>query len=54
MKKSVKVLLIVLCVLLAIGLGCIGVGIVLGGDFTAVLRDITMDLYTRVQGTVLK
>ena len=45
---------IAMCVLLALGLICIGVGIVLGGDFVAVINDISMDLYARIQGIAIQ
>lgn len=43
-----------MCILLAIGLICIGVGIVLGGDFGGILKDILVDLYARLQGTMVE
>lgn len=49
-----KVFMIAMCVLLALGLICIGVGVVLGGDFGAVINGITMDLYARIQGVAIQ
>lgn len=54
MKRSAKIFLIAMCILLAIGLICIGVGIVLGGDFGGILKDILVDLYARLQGTMVE
>ena len=54
MKRPVKVFMIAMCVLLALGLICIGVGVVLGGDFGGILSDISMDLYARVQGITIQ
>ena len=51
MKRSLKIFVIVMCILAAVGLVCIGVGVVLGGDFGGVLNDIAADLYVRLQGT---
>ena len=54
MKRPVKVFMIAMCVLLALGLICIGVGVVLGGDFGAVINGISMDLYARIQGVAIQ
>ena len=54
MKKLPKVLLIALCVLMALGLICIGVGVVMGGDFGAIISDIVADVYARMQGTTIQ
>ena len=54
MKRSSKIFLIIMCVLLAAALVCIGVGIVLGGDFGAIINDIALDLYARIQGTAVQ
>ena len=54
MKRPMKVFMIAMCVLLALGLICIGVGVVLGGDFGAVINSIAMDLYARVQGIAIQ
>ena len=51
MKHSLKVFVIAVCILAAIGLVCIGVGVVLGGDFGGVMRDIAEDLYVRLMGS---
>lgn len=51
MKKGSKALLISLCVLLALGLICIGAGVVVGGDFGAVLEGIGADLSARLSGS---
>jgi len=48
-KRPLKIFVIALCVLAAVGLVCIGVGVVLGGDFGGVLNDIGADLYARLQ-----
>ena len=48
MKRSLKIFIIALCVLAAIGLVCIGVGVVLGGDFGGMIGEIIADLYTRI------
>ena len=53
MKHSLKVFVIAVCILAAVGLVCIGVGVVLGGDFGGVLRDIAADLYARLQAAVM-
>ena len=53
MKHSLKVFVIAVCILAAVGLVCIGVGVVLGGDFGGVLRDIAADLYARLQSAVM-
>ena len=52
MKRSLKLFVIAVCVLAAIGLVCIGVGVVLGGDFGGVISDIAADLYARLLGSV--
>lgn len=52
MKRSLKIFVIAVCVLAAVGLVCIGVGVVLGGDFGGVVSDIVADLYGRLLGTV--
>ena len=52
MSKS-KIFVIVMVCLLALGLICIGVGYMLGGDFGTVFADILSDLYGLVQGTVV-
>ena len=52
MKRSLKIFVIAVCVLAAVGLVCIGVGVVLGGDFGGVVSGIAADLYARLQGTV--
>ena len=49
MKRSVKIFVIAMCVLVAVGLVCIGVGVVLGGNFSEVIGGIAADLYTRLQ-----
>lgn len=54
MKRSVKIFVIAMCILLAAGLICIGVGVVLGGDFGGVINDIAVDLYARIQGTAVQ
>lgn len=53
MKTSVKIFLIVMFCMLAVGLICIGVGFMLGGSFSTVFADILSDLYGLVQGTVV-
>ena len=50
MKRSVKFFVIAMCILVAVGFVCIGVGVVLGGDFGGVLSDIGADLYARLLG----
>ena len=50
MKRSVKFFVIAICILVAVGFVCIGVGVVLGGDFGGVLNDIGADLYARLLG----
>ncbi len=52
MKRSLKIFVILMCILAAVGLVCIGVGVVLGGDFGGVLNDIGADLYARLQAAV--
>lgn len=54
MKRSAKLFLIAMCILVAVGLVCIGVGIVLGGDFGEIINDILLDLYARWQGTMVE
>lgn len=54
MNRPAKIFLIALCCLLAAALVCIGVGVVLGGDFGAVVSDIAADLYARLQGTSIQ
>ena len=52
MKHSLKVFVIAVCILAAVGLVCIGVGVVLGGDFGGIVSDIAADLYARLQAAV--
>ena len=47
-----KIFVIAMCVLAAVGLVCIGVGVVLGGDFGGVMNDIGADLYARLETAV--
>ena len=54
MKQPAKLFLIAMCILVAVGLVCIGVGIVLGGDFGEIINDILLDLYARWQGTMVE
>ena len=54
MKKVSKAFMIALCILLALGLICIGVGVVMGGDFGDILTDIAADVYARLQGTSIQ
>lgn len=54
MKKFPKALLIALCILMALGLICVGAGVVLGGDFGDIIRDIAADVYARLQGTTVQ
>ena len=54
MKKVSKTFLIALCVLLALGLICIGVGVVMGGDFGAIINDVLTDAYARLMGTPIQ
>lgn len=54
MKKFPKAFLIALCILMALGLICIGAGVVLGGDFGDIIRDIAADVYARLQGTTVQ
>lgn len=54
MKKFPKAFLIALCILLALGLICIGAGVVMGGDFGGILSDILADVYARLQGTTIQ
>ena len=50
--RSMKIFVIAMCVLAAVGLVCIGVGVVLGGDFGGVMNDIGADLYARLEAAV--
>ena len=52
MKRSIKIFVIVMCILAAVGLVCIGVGVVLGGDFGGVINAIWADLYARLETAV--
>lgn len=52
MSKS-KIFLIVILCMVAVGLICIGIGYMLGGDIGAVLADIWGDLYGLVEGTAV-
>ncbi|MBP3654694.1 MAG: hypothetical protein J6J04_04595 [Oscillospiraceae bacterium] len=52
MKKSVKIFLIVMLCLLAIGLIFIGAGMVTGGDFGDVIQGIVIDLQGRLSGII--
>lgn len=52
MKRSVKIFIIAMCALVTLGLVCIGSGVLLGGDFGAVISDIAADLYARLLGSV--
>lgn len=52
MKRSLKIFVIAVCIMAAVGLVCIGVGVVLGGDFGGVVSDIAADLYARLLGAV--
>ena len=54
MKKLPKAFLIALCILLALGLICIGAGVVMGGDFGGIITDILADVYARLQGTTIQ
>lgn len=54
MKKFPKAFMIALCVLMALGLICVGAGVVLGGDFGEIIRDIATDVYARLQGTAVQ
>ena len=54
MKRSVKLFVIAMCILVAVGFVCIGVGVVLGGDFGSVISEIAVDLYTRLQGIAVQ
>lgn len=45
MKKSVKVFLLVLCCLLALGLVCVGCGVIMGGEVSAVFSQIMLDFW---------
>ena len=44
MNKSVKIFMLVLCALLAVGLVCIGCGVLLDGSFGNIVAEIAMDL----------
>ena len=44
MRKSVKLFLRVLCALLAVGLVCIGCGVLMDGSFGNIVAEIAMDL----------
>ena len=50
MKRSLKFFVIAMCILVAVGFVCVGVGVVLGGDFGEVISNIGADLYARLQG----
>lgn len=52
MNKKKVFLILVLC-LLAIGLICIGVGYMMGGDFSTVFADIMADIYSLIEGTAI-
>ena len=52
MKHSIKIFVIAMCILAAVGLVCIGVGVVLGGDFGGVINAIWADLYARLETAV--
>ena len=52
MKRSMKIFVIAMCVLAAVALVCIGVGVVLGGDFGGVINGIFADLYARLEAAV--
>ena len=52
MKCSIKIFVIAMCILAAVGLVCIGVGVVLGGDFDGVINSIWADLYARLETAV--
>ena len=52
MKKSVKIFLIVMLCLLAIGLIFIGAGMVTGGEFGDVIQGIVIDLQGRLSGII--
>ena len=54
MKKVSKIFVIALCILLVLGLVCIGAGIVMGGDFGGIMSDILADGYARLQGTFIQ
>ena len=54
MKKVSKTFLIALCILLALGLICIGVGVVMGGDFGAIVKDVIADAYARLLGSPIQ
>jgi hypothetical protein len=51
-KRSIKIFVFAMCILAAVGLVCIGVGVVLGGDFGGVMNDIGADLYARLEAAV--
>ena len=52
MKRSIKIFVIAMCILAAVGLVCIDVGVVLGGDFGGVINAIWADLYARLETAV--
>ncbi len=52
MSKS-KIFLIVMLCMVALGLICIGVGYLLGGDFSAIFAEILGDLYGLLEGTIV-
>lgn len=54
MKKFPKAFMIALCILMALGLICIGIGVVMGGDFGEIITDILADVYARLQGTTIQ
>ena len=54
MRKVSKAFIIALCILLAMGLICIGVGVVMGGDFGEIITDVATDVYARLQGTSIQ
>ena len=50
MSKSVKVFLLVLCALLAVGLVCIGCGVLMDGSFGTILAEMAMDFAAFTDG----
>ena len=54
MKRFPKIFMIALCILMALGLICIGVGVVMGGDFGGIMTDIFADVYAHLQGTAIQ
>ena len=52
MSKS-KIFLIVILCMVAVGLICVGIGYMLGGDIGAVFADILGDLYGLAEGTAV-